>query len=107
MWSRCLQPDGTHTSMRPGLTIAILLYAAAVLFCAIRVVGYADGDWLLVLLAFTLPWSLISVVFVWSLMHGASLWFFWLVYLGGGVANAFLIYRYAPRLYARLRHRAA
>jgi len=89
------------------LVIAILVYAAAVLFCAIRGVGYADGDWLLVLLALTFPWSLISVVFIWSLIHGASLWFFWLVYLGGGAANALLIYRYAPRLYERLRHRAA
>ena len=87
--------------------IAILMYGAAVVLCTIRVVAYADGDWLLVLVALTLPWSLISVVFIWSLVHGASLWFFWFVYLGGGAANAFLVYRYAPRLYALLRRRAA
>src|SRR6267154_6150239 len=92
---------------RSSLTITILVYGAAVVLCAIRVVGYADGDWFLVLVALTLPWSLISVLFIWSLAHGASLWFFWLVYLGGGAANAFLVYRYAPSPYARLRHRAA
>ena len=92
---------------RPGLTIAVLVYAAAVLLSAIRAVGYADGDWLLVVIALTLPWSLISLAFIWSLVHGASLWFFWLVYLAGGAVNAFLVYRYAPKLYARLRRRQA
>ena len=92
---------------RPGFAIALLIYAAAVLFCTVRVVGYADGDWLLVLVALTLPWSVISLVFIWSLIHGASLWLFWLVFLGGGAANAFLAYRYAPRLYGYLRRRAA
>jgi hypothetical protein len=79
-----------------------VLYAAAVLVCTIRVVGYADGDWLLLLIALTLPWSLISVPFVWSLGHGASLWFFWVLYLAGGTANALLLLRYVPRLHARL-----
>ena len=92
---------------RAGLGIAMLMYGATVLSCTARVVGYADGDWLLVLVALTLPWSVISLVFIWSLIHGASLWLFWLVFLGGGAANAFLVYRYAPRLYAYLRRRPA
>lgn len=92
---------------RLALLTAISIYGAAVLFSAIRVLGYNDGDWLLILIAITLPWSLISVVFIWSLIHGASLGFFWFVYLGGGALNAFLFYRYLPRLYARVRHRAA
>jgi hypothetical protein len=95
------------SAARPGLAIAVLAYGAAVFFCAIRAVGYGDGDCLMALLALTLPWSLISVPFLWSWGHGASLWFFWLVYLGGGAANAFLIYRYAPRLYAWLRRHGA
>ena len=82
---------------------ALVLYAATVVLCTILVVGYGDGNFLGALIALTLPWSLISVFFIWSLIHGASLWLFWLVYLGGGAANVFLLHRYLPRLYARLR----
>ena len=83
----------------------VVVYAAAVLLLAIRVLGYGGSDWLLVLIVLTLPWSLVSAVFLWSLIHGASLWLFWLVFLGGGAANAFLSYRYLPRVYARLSRR--
>jgi len=82
---------------------ALVLYAATVLVCTILVVGYGEGDFMGALIALTLPWSLISVVFIWSLIHGASLWLFWLIYLGGGAANVYLFHRYLPRLYARLR----
>jgi hypothetical protein len=92
---------------KPVFATITLVYGAAVVFCAIRVLGYSDSDWLLILIALTLPWSLLSVLFIWSLIHGAMLGFFWLLYLGGGAANAFLFYRYVPRLYARLRQRAA
>ena len=82
---------------------ALALYGAAVLLCTILVVGYRDVEFLGALVALTLPWSLITLAFIWSLIHGASLWLFWLVYLGGGAANVFLLHRYLPRLYARLR----
>jgi hypothetical protein len=82
---------------------ALALYAATVLLCTTLVVGYGDGNFMGALIALTLPWSLISIVFIWSLIHGASLWLFWLIYLGGGAANIFLLHRYLPRLYARLR----
>ena len=85
------------------LMAAVVLYAATVFVCTIRVVGYTDADWLLPLIALTLPWSLISLFFIWSLIHGASLWFFWVLYLGAGALNAFLFYRYLPRAYARPR----
>jgi hypothetical protein len=92
------------STIKPMLAVATLAYCAAVIICALRVLGYSDHDWFLVLIALTLPWSLVSVPFVWSLIHGASLEFFWFIYLGGGAVNAFLFYRYLPRLYARLRH---
>ena len=92
---------------RPALATMVVIYAAAVLFLTIRVLGYSDNDWLLVLIVLTLPWSLVSVVFLWSLIHGASLWLFWLVFLGAGAANAFFAYQYLPRVYARLRRKAA
>ena len=82
---------------------ALALYTATVLLCTILVVGFGDGNWLGALIALTLPWSLITVAFIWPLAHGASLWLFWLVYIGGGAANVFLLHRYLPKLYARLR----
>ena len=91
---------------RPALTTAILIYVVAVVVCTVRVLGYSDSDWLLILIVLTLPWSLLSVVFIWSLIHGASLVLFWAIYLGGGALNAFIFHRYLPGLYARLRRRA-
>ncbi len=82
---------------------ALTLYAATVLLCTILVVGYGDGNFLGALVGLTLPWSLISIAFIWSLAHGASLWLFWLIYLGGGAVNVYLLHRYLPKLYARLR----
>jgi hypothetical protein len=82
---------------------ALVLYAATVLLCAILVVGYGDVEFLGALIALTLPWSLVTVAFLRSLIQGTSVWLFWLVYLGGGAANVFLLHRYLPRLYARLR----
>jgi len=86
--------------------VALVLYAAAVLLCTILVVGYRDLDFVGALIALTLPWSLATIPFRWSLIHGASLWLFWLVYLGGGAANLFLLHRYLPWLYERLRRGA-
>ena len=91
---------------KPVLATTVSIYGAAVLLCAVRVLGYADNDWLLILIALTLPWSLMSLVFIWSLIHGASLGFFWVFYLAAGAVNAFLFYRYLPKAYARLRRRA-
>jgi len=86
---------------RPALVTLVVLYAAAVLACTIRVVGYTDNDWLAALLVLTLPWSLASLPFLWSLIHGGSAGFFWLVYLAGGLVNAVLFLRYLPKLYSR------
>ena len=85
------------------MTIRVILafYAAAVLALTTRVLVYSGGDWLIPLIVITLPWSLVALAFVWSLIHGASLWLFWLVFLGGGAANALLAYRYVPKLHGR------
>ena len=86
--------------VKPALATMVSIYAVTVIFLTIRVVGYSDDEWLLFLVVLTLPWSLVCVAFLWSLMHGAGLWLFWLVFLGGGAANAVLSYQYLPRLYA-------
>jgi hypothetical protein len=59
-----------------GAKTLAVLYLAAVIVLTIRALGYSDGDWLMVLIVATLPWSLVALPFLWSLMHGASLWFF-------------------------------
>lgn len=66
-----------------------MVYAAAVLALTVRVLAYGDNDWLLVLGALTLPWSLAVVLFVWA------------VFPGGGAINTFLWWHYAPRLITR------
>jgi hypothetical protein len=85
------------------MTLAVpgVVYAAAVLALAVRVLAYDDNDWLLLLGALTLPWSLAAVLFVWTLIHGGSPAFFWAVFLGGGAINTLLWWRYAPRLLKR------
>ena len=75
-----------------------VLYVAVVVALTVRVLGYGDGDWLIPLIVITLPWSVLVVVLLWSLIHGASLWLFWLVFLGGGAANAFLGWRIYRRM---------
>ena len=92
---------------KSALMMVVIIYAAAVLFLTVRMRVYDDGEWRLVLIVLTLPWSLVAVVFLWSLIHGAGLSLFWLIFLGGGAANAFVFYRYLPRIYARLWRRAA
>ena len=87
--------------MRRWLVPIVVIYSGAVLVLTIRGLAYSDGDALLILIALTLPWSLVCVVFLWSLIHGASVWLFWLVFLAGGAVNSFALYRYLPRLYAR------
>jgi len=57
--------------------------------------------WLLVLIVLTLPWSLISVVFVWALIHGAGLWYFTLMYLAFAGINGYILYRVTSALGGR------
>ena len=97
----------SNARLKPALATILVIYAAAVILLTTRVLVYSDSDWLLLLVVLTLPWSLVCVVFLWSLIHGAGFWLFWLVFLGGGAANAFLSYRYLPKVYARLWRRAA
>ena len=87
--------------MTGGAKTLAVLYLAAVIVLTIRALGYSDSDWLMVLIAATLPWSLVALLFLWSLIHGASPWLFWLVFVGGGAVNAFLWWRYAPRFRPR------
>lgn len=82
--------------MRKLPVIIPSLYALAVLGCiplAFDYAGDVDTTWLLVLVALTLPWSLVSVVFMWALIHGAGLEFFTFMYLAFAAVNAYILYR--------------
>jgi hypothetical protein len=72
------------------------IYLAAVFACMLLAFNYegsVDTVWTLALIALTLPWSLVSVLFAWSLIHGAGLEFFSFIYLAFAGLNAYLLYR--------------
>lgn len=54
--------------------------------------GSLNSEWWLILFGLTLPWSLVSIIFMWALVHGAGLEFFTVMYLFFAMVNAFLIY---------------
>ncbi len=74
---------------------------ATCLFFAFDFSGAISPNWTFALFLLTLPWSLLTLPFVWSLIHGANLAFFAIVFLAGGAVNALVIYRLARRLEER------
>jgi hypothetical protein len=73
--------------------IAIYLLAVVVsIFRAFDFKGAINLDWTLVLVGLTLPWSLVSILFVWGLIHGAGLEFFTGMYLVFALLNSRIFY---------------
>ena len=75
--------------------LIIILYLVAVVLSISLAFDYAGAintDWTFVLIVLTLPWSLVSVVFAWSLIHGAGLEFFTVMYLVFAGVNAAIFY---------------
>ncbi len=71
------------------------MYLILVIICILLAFDYEgrlNSDWWLVLCAITLPWSLVSIIFMWALFHGAGLEFFTVTYLLFAAINTFLIY---------------
>ncbi len=72
-----------------------LIYVLVVVICVLLAFDY-EGDvnlgWWLALCGLTLPWSLLSIVFIWALTHGAALEFFTVMYSAFALINAFIIY---------------
>ena len=74
-----------------------VLYVAVVLCCLLIAFDFdgqlrSSGAWL-VAVALTLPWSMVSVLFMWALFHGAGLEFFTLMYLLFALVNGYFINR--------------
>lgn len=70
------------------------LYFVAVLVCiflAFDFDGRTNSAWF-VLVLLTLPWSIVSLFFMWAIMHGAGLEFFAVMYLTFGAVNTWLLY---------------
>ena len=72
-----------------------VIYLFAVIVCvllAFDFTGRVHSEWVLVLIGLTLPWSIVTVFFMWSLFHGAGLEFFTVMYLVFAGINAFILY---------------
>jgi hypothetical protein len=88
------------------LYILPAIYLIAVIVCiglAFDYSGQIDSDWILVLLGLTLPWSIVSVLFMWALFHGAGLEFFTVVYLLFAGINAVILNRTGAAISKRYR----
>ncbi|MBK9154820.1 MAG: hypothetical protein IPM25_11490 [Chloracidobacterium sp.] len=75
------------------------IYFLIVLVCLLIAFDYdgymrSSAAWL-VTVALTLPWSVVSIIFMWALFHGAGLEFFTIMYLAFAAVNAYVIYRMA------------
>jgi hypothetical protein len=87
----------------PFIVMAIYLLAVIVcIFLAFEFAGAINFNWTLVLIALTLPWSIVSVIFAWALIHGAGLEFFTFMYLLFAGLNSVIFYK----LYSLFRRRS-
>ena len=77
----------------PIIIIAIyLLMVIACILLAFNFAGDINPGWTLLLIGLTLPWSLISILFTWALIHGAGLEFFTFMYLVFAGLNSLIFY---------------
>jgi hypothetical protein len=74
------------------LTALYLVVVFACIPLAFDFAGAINFNWTLVLIGLTLPWSLVSVLFAWSLIHGAGLEFFTVMYVLFAGLNATILY---------------
>jgi hypothetical protein len=75
------------------MVIGIYLIAVAVsIFFSFNFEGSINAGWTLVLFVLTLPWSFVTILFMWALIHGAGLEMFTVMFFSFAVINSFLIY---------------
>lgn len=83
----------TRDSKFPLIVIAIYLLAVVIcVFLAFDFEGAIDTSWTLALIVLTLPWSLVSILFAWALIHGAGIEFFTFMYLAFAGLNSIIFY---------------
>jgi hypothetical protein len=86
------------------------LYLLAVIACillAFDFKGDINLDWTLVLIGLTLPWSIVSIIFMWALIHGAGLGFFTVMYLAFAGINALILYYVCSAIRRRYEEKTA
>jgi hypothetical protein len=84
----------TSAPKLPFIIIAIYLLAVMVcIFLAFDFAGAINFNWTLVLIALTMPWSIVSIVFTWALIHGAGLEFFTFMYMLFAGLNSLIFYK--------------
>ena len=84
--------------MKRHIVISVV-YILIVLICLLIAFDYdgrmrSDAAWL-VAVVLTLPLSLVSIIFMWALFHGAGLEFFTVMYLSFAAVNAYALHRMA------------
>ena len=79
------------SKVRVSTSVAYLLLVVICIFLAFDFDGAIDLLWTLVLITLTLPGSLISILFTWSLIHGAGLGFFAFIYLVSAIFNVIVV----------------
>src|SRR5262245_35335953 len=90
------KPGFMATSKPKFPLVVIPIYLLAVVACIFLAFDYAGAinfGWTVALIGLTLPWSLVSIVFAWALIHGAGLGFFTFMYLAFAGLNSFIFYR--------------
>lgn len=73
------------------ISITYILAVVVCIFLAFDFDGAIEPTWTLVLIALTLPGSLVSILFMWSLIHGAALVFFVFIYLVSAGFNVLVV----------------
>jgi hypothetical protein len=90
--------------------VVIAAYLLMVFLCILQAFNFAGAinlNWTLVVIGLTLPWSLISIVFAWSLIHGAGLEFFATMYMVFASLNSLVYYRWYSWALKRRRARSS
>lgn len=82
-----------YGAMRWILSLGYIGLVALCIFLAFDFAGSTHAGFWCLLFLITLPWSLISIIFLWAIMQGAGLELFSAMYSGFGLINAYLIYR--------------
>lgn len=78
--------------------IAIYLLGVVLsIFLAFDFTGRINFSWLLPLIVLTLPWSIVSILFLWALIHGAGLEFFTGMYLIFAILNSWIFFWFRLR----------
>ena len=80
------------------IVVAIYLLTVYVfIVLAFDFAGAINFGWTMGLIGLTLPWSIVTILMLWSLIHGAGLELFTVLYFLFASLNSFIFYRLTAR----------